>query len=79
MTCQRTADYLEICDDAHRCLVLYTRATSYPSTLLKEGDLAFPAEEHSPQEDITIALSWSPKAIQSKNGSFIKVCSPLSH
>ena len=75
----RTSDYLELCDDAHRCLVLYTRATFYPATFLQNGERAAPAEEHSPQEEINIALSWSPKAIQSKNGSFVKICSPLSH
>ena len=75
----RTADYLEMCDDAHRCLVLYTRAMYYPTILSHEGERAPPGEDHSPNEDITTALSWSPQAVLRKNGSYSKVCSPLSH
>lgn len=75
---QRTPGYLEMFDDAHKCLVLYTRAPNYPSILKHSMTLAA-AEEYSPQEDLTTALSWSPRAVLKENGSYIKMCSPLSH
>ena len=73
-----TPKYLEMCDDAHRCLVLYTRATYYPAVLTQSRTI-MTAEEYSPQEDVMAALSWSPRAVLRENGSYIKICSPLSH
>ena len=106
-----TSEYLELCDDAHRCLALYNRATTCLDSkqdsfdMIKSGGFARDrdidgdrpmdrdrdrdrnrdrdrdgrTDEHSPHEDITTALSWSPKAVLRKNGSYIKICSPLSH
>jgi hypothetical protein len=75
---QRTPGYLEMFEDAHKCLVLFTRAPNYPSILKQNMNLAA-VEEYSPQEDVTAALSWSPRAVLKENGSYIKMCSPLSH
>ena len=106
-----TSEYLELCDDAHRCLALYNSATTCLNSKQEncdtiksggaardrdtDGDRAMDrdrdrdrnrnwerdgrTDEHSPHEDITTALSWSPKAVLRKNGSYIKICSPLSH